>query len=1180
MKTRLFSLLGVWCLLWAHVCAAGFPTVSTGDDVTWYVVQFLNGGSALSATTDGGQVKTATLTGSDEQLWKVEGSASAGYTLTSKTGLKLYTGTTAKNGMFYAASAPAGNKLFSIGPTGLADYAGGYEIHPASNTAISMNQWQGAGIGKFLGLWDKNDPNNPLQFVSEEELRQNASLPLIPYPASLVRHDGKLAVNTLRAITYTSDEVKALAEGFADRLARTSGIRLGVEAAGASRRTQAVSLAEDATLGEEAYRLVADADGVSIAASGRAGFFYALQTLKQLLPAAIYGDALQAEADWTLPFVEIEDAPQLGYRGFMLDVARHFFTKEEVKKLIDAAAAYKLNRFHWHLTDDQGWRIEIPEYPRLTTVGAVRKRSLTLNDPTGNREFYDDTEYGRGMFYTLDDLREVVAYAKERNVEIMPEIDMPGHMVAAIAAYPRFSCDSTRTYEVRVAKGISTDVLNIGDDRVIDFLKCVLGHVAEVFPYHYIHLGGDECPTTVWQTNEDCRRRIREEGLSGVNELQPWLVETLGTFLKEKYGKGVVAWNELQDHWKAEYKTDLTIMAWTSTPAVAAGKGFRSIYTKSPLLYFDMMQAPVGDLRTDEPYMGGYGDGVVSSVDMVYNFDPLAGLAADKKDFLLGTQANLWTESCTSDREVEYQFYPRLLALSETAWLPTGKKNWVDFYQRLQQHGTALGEMGLYYAKHYLKDPVPTAGEAALAEARALVEAHVADGVGYPAASVADNLRTALGNLESKPGDAAALAALQTAVGHYKTAAVKQPEAGKTYQIVSASTYYKSRYDGSTVYEKSGGMSFHYTPQVEPEELWTFEPQAGGGYVVRNLMSGHVLAMPSYNAAVTLAESGATAVRIDKAVTATAEITYVPGTVTISAVSGYGGTDVKRLYGKENGQVAAYDDAALAKPGTWRIVEVNDFTAQLDGLCGKCKRLIETSVPGKMGEPSQEALDFLQSSIVEPATQAVAAGGVDKAAYEKYVELYKQYLAMPRLSAIDLISEGHYYYIRNAYFTNYYARANAGSGIVEPKALVDDDEAFRWRFARNADGTCRIYNKATGTAATLASNEADQKIKLGSDYHWTLHEITTDQGNTALAIIDGSGLYSWYTNPDGWSYVLTKPYDWGASVWTLERLEDPTGIDRVEASPAESVYYDLSGRRVAVPARGIYIDGRGDKVLK
>lgn len=1176
------KIIWFYCLLCALSCWPGcrltaqtFPAVSDGTTENWYYIVFNSADDIVAAKGEGEIAVVAIPTGRDAQLWKVEGTATAGYTLTSKSGQRLYVNPATYSTNLRTAAAPTAGTRFNLTPNGA-----GFEIIPTGAPSLSMNPWGGNSVGALLALYYKNDPNAIVRFVPEAEMADGPTVSVIPYPASVTATDGRFDMKTLTAIVCTDAEAKASAEAFAAGLKAAAGIA-PVVTDDAAATGVTLHMAADATMKDEAYRLTVGNDGITVAAAGRAGFFYALQSLRQMLPAAIYGGSPDPQADWSIPCVEIEDEPMLGHRGFHLDVARHFFDKNEVKKLLDVAAIYKLNRFHWHLTDDQGWRIEIPEYPLLTTVGAVRSRSLTINDPTGGVEFYDDTEYGRGMYYTLDDLREIVAYAKERNIEIIPEVDMPGHMVAAIAAYPELSCDPTKKYEVRVAKGISTDILNIGNDNVIDFLKCVLDHVCEVFPYKYVHLGGDECPTGQWNNNADCQRRIREEGLSGVQELQPWLLETLGTYLNEKYGREIIAWNELQEHWRSDYTLNPVMMDWLCTPAQSAEKGFRSIAVPTSPMYFDLLQAPSGQMEPDAPYMGGYGDNSVNSIERVYAYNPLGSLSEAQKDFCIGTQANLWTESCTSNEEAEYCYFPRLLALSETAWLPAAKKSYPNFYQRLQRQADVLDRKNVRYAGYAFEKPELTPAETAMDEAERLLEASQPGAAGYPAQAAYDALEEALAALRQQPGNDEALTALLSQTEAYKAADLVQPEAGKYYQIVSASTYYKNRYAGSSVYEKEGKLFFHYTQQLEPEEIWTFETRPDGSHLLRHAFSGNYADMPTYDAGVALSETPGCAIRIAKPA-ASEQFAYTPGTVTLSdAAATAGSTSVKRFYGKMSGQVAAYDDNASGRPGTWRLVEVTDFRAFLQSLVDKCGRLLETAAPGEAGQPTQEAFDFLRNSVMQPAEEALAAT-VTKEVYEQYALLYQQFLDMPRASYADNLREDCHYYISNAYHTSKYARADVASAKVVPADLSAGNDTFRWRFQKNKNGTVSIINKSTGTGAYIESDAADQTVKTGREYQWTLKEVTTDLGATAVAIIDGSGAYSWYTNPGVWNYLLTKPYDWGASIWNLTAIEDdPTGIDTPVADSRNGAkLYDLGGRRIQQPSKGIYITDDGHKVLK
>lgn len=1173
MKLRLLTLLTLVMTV-LHLNAAPVePQVSSGNQVHWYVLKFLNQNNVLEAKGDGAEVKTAGFKGNKNQLWKIEGNATTGYTLTCKNGMKLYTTTTAKEGKFKAGNTPNENTHFVWQATTNASYADGWVLSPKANTLVYMNQWGGAGAGKSLGLWDdKASADQPLAFVKAEDLLGEAEnmLPLIPYPANLTRNEGTFNLKQLTAITTPAGDeaVARYAQEFATQLEKTSGIKVPVNPTTAA---TSLVMTKDATLAHEAYKLTVNEAGINIAAADSTGFFYAIQTLKQLMPHAIYNRSGASTAiDWTVPCVEIADQPQLGHRGYMLDVARHFFSKTEVKRILDIMATYKMNRFHWHLTDDQGWRIDIPEYPKLAQVGAVRKGSFV--NAGGSSKFFDDTEYGRGMYYTLDDLREIVAYAKSLNIEIIPEIDLPGHMVAAVAAYPELSCDPTKKHEVRIDGGISKDVLNIGKDETIDFLKCVLGHMAEVFPYKYIHLGGDECPTDQWSHNADCLKRVKDEGLAGVNELQSWLVEKLGLYLKEKYNKDIICWDELLAHWKSDNTVKPVIMAWNhiNKSKEAADKGFKSIVVPYQSLYFDMMQVPLSEVDVNEKYQGGWGDNWVNSVETVYGVNPVASLSG-KESFCLGVQGNMWTETCNDSVEVEYQLLPRMLALSETGWLPAAKKDFASFYIRLQKNRDILDAKGLTYATHYFDEPDLTEQEAAVAEAASLLENAKPGKVGYPSQTEYDKLSSAYAPFIADNGATGDVAALKAAIAAYKTAAVTMPVEGKTYKLVSASTYYKAKYVGSTAYVDGSQIRFHYTPQVEPEELWQFTAK-DGGYVMTNALTGKQVVMPANNNAnITLADAGTT-LTIAQATVASGKYSYVAGALNI-------GTNGKYLSADCTGLVKAGTNAALCYQGTWYLEEVTDFTAQLNGLVKKANRIVAESNPGAMGEPTEEAITLLSNDLITPATAAVAAGSVSEAAYKQYQEVYAQYLAMPRVSPISGIDESYYYYIRNAFFDTYYAEAQA-DGTIAPRTKGEGD-SFLWQFVKKGDKVS-IISKLTGKPAYIDTEADGTNLKTGSPYEWGLNEYTCDEGKTGIQIITANGELSWYTNPGAWkNNVILKPKTYGAAIWTFEVSNVATGVHATTA-PAivPTSYYDLQGRRVSQPSHGVYVTNTGRKVIK
>lgn len=1187
MKRRLlFTLLGAWvCFL--HLMAADLPKTSSEEDVTWYYIQFTKGGNYVTDQGEAAICQTAALKAAKGQQWKIEGDAGSGYTFTNKLGRKLYVDaaqqTSGSTGFFYAGTNPTANDKFALVKT--AD-GNGWLIAPFANKNVFMNQYQGAGSGKKLAMWGgTSDAGSALAFVEAGDL--SSDLHLIPYPKSLTKGEGTLDVTTLTTFVYPDEDSQLMAEDFVGQLKTASGIALTLKQGGTADEPHAIRLLMDNSLSEEAYSFVSDADGVTIKSAGHAGFFYALQTLKQLLPTAYFASTQQSGVAWTIPVVTINDQPELGYRGFHLDVARHFFTKEEVKRVLDIMSFYKLNRFHWHLTDDQGWRVEIPEYPLLTTVGAVRSGSIVnING------FQDDTEYGEGMFYTLAELKEIVDYAKERNIEIIPEIDLPGHMVAAVTAYPVLGCHPDTPTEVRVSSGISKDVLNIGKDTTITFLKCVLGHVADVFPYKYIHLGGDECPTDQWKTNADCLQRVKDENLTGVEQLQSWLVEELGVWLKNEKNKDIIGWDEIMANWQDDNTLTPTIMQWNigeakEQVAKTIEKGFSSIMVPYQTLYLDFYQVAEAERFIDEPYDGGWGNGWINSLDEIYAYNPLSKFTDANKNLCLGVQGNMWTETCNNAAGLEFQMLPRLLALAEIGWLPNDQKNWTDFLLRMQPHGAIFDALGYVYAKHFFTDE-KTEAEAALAEAERILDAATPGAAGYADAATYEALRSAYDALAAAPADADKATALTAAIATVKAAPIVQPTEGKPYQIVSASTYYKANYAGSTMYEKDGTVRIHYTPQVEPEELWTFV-KSGDGYVLKSYSTGHTIALPSYNANATSTASASTPLRVDKATVAgtlKGAYDFIPGAVTLSGVSGYSAAatgSVNRLYAQSSGYVKSYDDPTICYQGTWMLVEISDFKAQLQGLVTKAEKIVKAGTTGGYNEPTEEAIAFLNEKVVTDGKASVADGVVSEETYKKYVALYEEYLAMPRKQVYDALDEGHVYTISLVYsnWSNYYAKADAANNQVVPATLVSGDNSFHWYIKKLGDGVAKIYNEATGQATYVGSFAADQVVKLGTEAQATSWQLGWNDTEEASGITIGDGTYSWYSNPNAFTDVRLKPKAWGAAMWKFTQAGTYDGLTSVSADDASAPvrYFDLTGREVAKPAGGIYITDKGRKVI-
>jgi len=433
-----------------------------------------------------------------------------------------------------------------------------------------------------------------------------------------------------------------------------------------------------------------DGEGIEVRASQFPGFLYALQSLEQLLPAAVYGTEPAPDAAWEVPCVKIADAPRFAYRGMHLDVARHFFSVDEVKRYIDVMAIHKLNTLHWHLTDDQGWRIEIKRYPELTAVGSIRKATVVRKE-WGT---YDGTPYGG--FYTQDEIRDVVKYAADRGVTVIPEIDLPGHMLAALTAYPELGCTGG-PYEVWGRWGVADDVLCPGREKTFEFLEGVLTEVMELFPSEYIHIGGDECPKVRWEKCPRCQAKIRQLGLKDDGEhtaehyLQSYVTDRIGKFLAQ-HGRRIIGWDEILE---GRAPSDAVVMSWRgSEGGIAAAKlGHDVIMTPNSHFYFDYYQS----LDTDaEPFgIGGY-----IPMEQVYSYDPaFPELTPEQQKHILGVQANLWTEYVLSDEHLEYMLLPRLAALSEVQWCQPETKDWNRFIGSFRMD-EIYSQMGYEFAKH------------------------------------------------------------------------------------------------------------------------------------------------------------------------------------------------------------------------------------------------------------------------------------------------------------------------------------------------------------------------------------------------------------------------------------------------------------------------------------------------
>jgi hexosaminidase len=530
---------------------------------------------------------------------------------------------------------------------------------------------------------------------------QNSALNLIPQPAEIQQNSGLFSLTKSTLVSYNNQECKATAEALVQKLYSATGFKLKTVQGLKGTIQVNINLKPDQVLGNEGYRLVSTSKEVVITANQPSGLFYGMQTLLQLLPNEIESkEAVQMK--WTIPTVKITDYPRFAWRGLMLDVSRHFFTKQEVKQYIDEMARLKLNTFHWHLTDDEGWRIEIKSLPKLTEVGAWRVQRY---GHFGDRSFPKPGEIATdGGFYTQDDIREVVKYAQERNITIVPEIDVPGHSMAAIASYPELSCRKDTSTRVSPGSGFSEwygnntfkmnveNALNPSDENVYKFLDKVFTEVAALFPGPYIHVGGDECYKGYWAEDEGCRQLMKQLGIRHVEDLQGYFMNRVEAILK-KNGKKLIGWDEILD---GGITPEATVMSWRGIKGgiEAAKLGHNVVMSPTTFAYLDYVQ---GDPTIDPPIYASL------RLKKCYSFDPVPE-GIDSK-YILGGQGNLWTEQVPTLRYAQYMTFPRAWALAEVYWSPKGSKNWDNFILRVENQFIRSDMAGVNYSKA-IYDPI------------------------------------------------------------------------------------------------------------------------------------------------------------------------------------------------------------------------------------------------------------------------------------------------------------------------------------------------------------------------------------------------------------------------------------------------------------------------------------------
>jgi len=511
---------------------------------------------------------------------------------------------------------------------------------------------------------------------------------LVPKPVSQepVVKDGtqvECTINLMSVSIYSEPSFAELIPTWRDFLS-TGAMNVSLYRA-PSTRGASITITKDDSLPEEGYTIRMDESTIAVTASTTRGAWWALQSLTQIALSSFEGGAVI-----TIPAVEIHDAPVFAYRGAHLDCCRHFFTVDQVKTFINIMCVHKLNTLHWHLTDDQGWRINIEKYPLLTQVGAIRKETMVghFNDTP---QKYDGTPYGEGMFYTKEQVREVVEYAAARQINIIPEIEMPGHMVAALTAYPYLGCTGG-PYEVWTRWGISDDVLCLGKETSYEFINDILDEVCEMFPYKYIHIGGDEAPVVRRKECPHCQAKMKELGINSEVKLQGHLIARVEQYLKAK-GRDIIGWDEILD---AGVSKDAVIMSWRGPKGGirAAKQGNRVIMTPNNYFYLDYYQAP--DPATEEPL--GIGNRV--TLEQCYSFNPYDQLNDDQKKYILGVQANTWTEYISTFQHLQHMDLPRFTALSEDSW-GSQKESFDQFKTRVKTSMLPVYEFfGFTYAPY------------------------------------------------------------------------------------------------------------------------------------------------------------------------------------------------------------------------------------------------------------------------------------------------------------------------------------------------------------------------------------------------------------------------------------------------------------------------------------------------
>ena len=726
---KLFTLIALFMSVatssFADVFVTEYMSVTKGSQVkgsikagTYYIISGIDQSSREHYLYDnGGRVKGSLSFPSDNEstssyIWTLQSSGTSWVVVNVGTGKKMNLGSSNGSAISMSDTEQANALHF--------DSNGYVTILNSNGQAIDMTA-NGANPTTWAGTTTPTGSRR-LKIYEVDDVKTGyiRSLSLLPLPKHATVGEGEFVLRNGFAIsvgTFSDAEeqnaVLADVARFITTINESTGLGCQASAGQAD-----LNISENTEIAPEGYIMDITAEGVDIQASTSDGVFYAMQSLMRLLPPnVILGKEGESGITYSLPVARIEDEPRFSYRGFMLDVSRHFFTVEQIKKMLDLMAIYKMNVFHWHLTDDQGWRAEIKHYPLLTTTGAERKSSYDtpITKVVENGQTYwtgegaqTNRKYGP-FYYTQEEMKDVVRYAAERHIDVLPEVDMPGHFVAALAAYPKYSCHPDRAPEVWINGGISADVLNVANPEAVQFAKNIITELCAIFPYPYFHIGGDECPTSQWESNALCQEKLRQLGKTSFRALQTEFIREINVHLAS-LGKKMFCWNESITESGADLdlmkQSGATIMCWNpcqSGASKAASLGLDAIITEwgSGCYYINRKQSN----DYGEPTAAGGGN---DNVEATYNYIPLpSGISSQAAKHYIGVQGTFWAEHVSSNEYLEYLALPRLMCIAEAGWTPQEQKSWPSFVRRMT-HDTKMLDLGGYiYARHWMEDYVP-----------------------------------------------------------------------------------------------------------------------------------------------------------------------------------------------------------------------------------------------------------------------------------------------------------------------------------------------------------------------------------------------------------------------------------------------------------------------------------------